>query len=348
MVEQISPPTSKIFRYGTDLAIAEENLVLGNWEEAERMAKEAMRIAETMEAEIGGNTTKYKNVFSAFANGILADALYHEGKFQESADAYRISLHQYEGAWQSTNTKTPETVEMVGATQLIASSLLDNEEDFDAALRTCQLALGLTEKLLAPDSREVAFALINLARAYMLAGDQTEAVEALLNRGINLIRYPQPWTMDAQLDPITREINYEAELMANNYLHKAMSLLGDLHTIRGNLDEAIRVYSDAADMVTTFWEEEGVTEPGSKDMVDILEKLSVLLFSKDDLKRAEDLSRRALWSLELRMGSPSQGAPDDTSELLQQTQDLKSLIANIHDTRRKEGEKAVRDDNASF
>ena len=80
----------------------------------------------------------------------------------------------------------------------------------------------------------------------------------------------------------------------------------------------------------------------------ILEKLSVLLFSKDDLKRAEDLSRRALWSLELRMGSPSQGAPDDTSELLQQTQDLKSLIANIHDTRRKEGEKAVRDDNASF
>jgi tetratricopeptide (TPR) repeat protein len=346
MVEQISPPTSKIFRYGTDLAIAEENLVLGNWEEAERMAKEAMRIAETMEAET--NTTKYKNVFSAFANGILADALYHEGKFQESADAYRISLHQYEGAWQSTNTKTPETVEMVGATQLIASSLLDNEEDFDAALRTCQLALGLTEKLLAPDSREVAFALINLARAYMLAGDQTEAVEALLNRGINLIRYPQPWTMDAQLDPITREINYEAELMSNNYLHKAMSLLGDLHTIRGNLDEAIRVYSDAADMVTTFWEEEGVTEPESKDMVDILEKLSVLLFSKDDLKRAEDLSRRALWSLELRMGSPSQGAPDDTSELLQQTQDLKSLIANIHDTRRKEGEKAVRDDNASF
>ena len=74
----------------------------------EKMAKEAMRIADSLDLpENGGNKTgSFKNVFSAFANGILADALYHEGKYQESADAYRISLHQYEGAWQATNQKT--------------------------------------------------------------------------------------------------------------------------------------------------------------------------------------------------------------------------------------------------
>lgn len=347
-----SPPASKIFRYGSDLAIAEENLVLGNWEEAEKMAKEAMRIADSLDLpENGGDKTgSFKNVFSAFANGILADALYHEGKYQESADAYRISLHQYEGAWQATNQKTPETVEMVGATQLIASSLLDNEEDFDAAVRTCQLALGLTEKLLAPDSREVAFALINLARAYALAGDTGESVEALLMKGIDLIRHPKPWALaDGEMDPLTREINYEAELMSNNYLHKAMSLLGDLHTIRGDLDDACRVYSEAADMVTTFWDRDEVSEPESEDMISILEKLSVLLFSRDDLKNAEDTARRALWSLELRLGtSLNEGERDDTSDLLQQTNDLKAFVENIHNTRRREQEQAVRDDNSSF
>ena len=137
--------------------------------------------------------------------------------------------------------------------------------------------------------------------------------------------------------------------MSNNYLHKAMSLLGDLHTIRGDLDDACRVYSEAADMVTTFWDREEVSEPESEDMISILEKLSVLLFSRDDLKRAEDTARRALWSLELRLGtSPNEGKRDDTSDLLQRTNDLKAFVENIHNTRRKEQEQAVRDDNSSF
>ena len=53
----MTPPSSKIFRYGSDVAIAEENLVLGNWAEAEKMAREAMKIAETMDAESGNNKT---------------------------------------------------------------------------------------------------------------------------------------------------------------------------------------------------------------------------------------------------------------------------------------------------
>lgn len=338
--------------------------MLGNWVEAEKMAREAMKIAETMDAESGGNKTpSFRNVFQAFANGILADALYHEGKYQEAADQYRVSLHQYEGAWQATNSRSPETVEMVGATQLIASSLLDNEDDYDAAVRTCQVALGLTSKLLAPDSREVAFALTNLARAYMLAGDASEAVEALLNRAIDLLKHPQPWTpQSAETDPLTREINYESELMATEYLYKAFSLLGDYHTISGNLDDAVKTYSDATDSPIPFWEDKAITEPESDDMIDILEKLSVLLFSRDQLKRSEDLARRALWSLELKLGSPyrewdtdgSQEATEDaeeagsTSDLLQQISDLKSLITSIHNKRRQEQEQTVRDDNAKW
>ena len=350
-----TPPTSKIFRYGSDVAIAEENLVLGNFKEAQKMAQEAVKIAEGLDNE----EHSFKNVFIAFADGLLADALYNEGSYQEAADHYRMSLSKYEAAWQAVNQRSPEALEMVGATQLIASSLLDNEVDYDAAVRTCQLALGMTEKLMAPDSKMIAFSLIDLGRAYMLAGDTGEGPESLLNRAITLIKHPNDWNVEDGGDAIGKQINYESELHSQEALCRAYSQLGDLHTIRGDLDKAIEVYSTAVNDAMTLMEaEHGITEPESTDMIDILEKLSVLCYSRDELKKAEDLSRRALWSLELRLGSleaaaeskknpaASEGENWDPADLKQQIMDLKTLIAQIHSKRREEQENAVRNENA--
>ena len=54
-----------------------------------------------------------------------------------------------------------------------------------------QVALGLTSKLLAP-ILEVAFALTNLARAYMLAGDSSELLKP--SKVVLALKHPQPWT----------------------------------------------------------------------------------------------------------------------------------------------------------
>ena len=70
---------SKVFKYGVDVAIAEENLVLGNFEDAIKMADEAIRMAESFsvgEGEDGSDGKKiesFKNVYKAYAQGILAD-----------------------------------------------------------------------------------------------------------------------------------------------------------------------------------------------------------------------------------------------------------------------------------
>ena len=145
---------SKLFKYGVDVAIAEENLVLGNVEEAIELADEAMRIAESFSVGYeehrsdGRKIKSWKNVYEAYAQGILADAKFKEGQYEAASELYRSALHRYEAAYQAITRTSPEALELIGSTQLIAASLLENKTDYDTAVKTCQLALGLTQKLM--------------------------------------------------------------------------------------------------------------------------------------------------------------------------------------------------------
>ena len=339
--------SSKVFKYGVDVAIAEENMILGNYEDAESMAEQAMNLADGFTTDDDEKIESFKNVYKAYAQGIMADAEYKEENYQAAADLYRSALHRYESAYQAISTRSPEALELIGSTQLIAASLLDNQTDYDAAVKTCQLALGLTKKLMPPDSREVAYGLINLAKAYLLSGDISEGPEALLSKAIELLGYnhDKVYTGESRLE---EEITFENEERSSQYLTRAYSLLGDLQLSRGELDQAVAVWRNAVMSRITFWEEEGVTEAENKDIIDILCKLSVLLFSRDELKPAEDFGRRALWSLELLNGKGfERGLPDaERKDIEQRVKDLKELITSIHDARRKEREAKVRDDNA--
>ena len=344
---------SKVFKYGVDVAIAEENMILGNYEDAEKMAQEAMRMAESFSTEGDDGSLKpgrdriesFKNVYKAFAQGILADAKLKEGHPEAAAELYRSALHRYEAAYQAMTLRSPEALELVGSTQLIAASLLDNETDYDAAVKTCQLALGLTKKLMPPDSREVAYALTNLAKAYLLSGDDSEGPEALLTKAIGLLRYHHGEVSRVSTEQETvfdEEITFENEERSASYLARAYSLLGDLHMARGNLDEAINVWNNFVKSKITFWEEEGVTETEDVDTIDILCKLSVLLFSKDQLMEAEGLARRALWSLELMAGRSNDFTEKQKEELALQISDLKNLLGSIANLKRQEDEAEVR------
>ena len=330
-------PDSNVFKYGVDVAIAEENIILGNYEDAVKMADEAIRMAECTKID------SFKNVYKAYAQGILADAKVKEGQHEAAAELYRSALHRYESAYQAMTTRSPEAIELVGSTQLIAASLVDNETDYDAAVNTCQLALGLTKKLMPPDSREVAYALTNLAKAYLLAGDLSEGPEALLQKAIGLLSYHHAngQLFSTQDSIYNEEVSFETEERITTYLARAYSLLGDLHMARSDLDTAIDVWSNCVNSKTTFWEEEGVTEPEDIDTIDILCKLSVLLFSKDNLRDAETCARRALWSLELISSHSDKFSDSQKQEVRVQIVDLKSLLGSIQELKRQENEAGV-------
>ena len=335
---------NKLFKYGVDVAIAEENLVLGNVEEAIELADEAMRMAESFSVGYeehrsdGRKIKSWKNVYKAYAQGILADAKFKEGQYEAASELYRSALHRYEAAYQAITRTSPEALELIGSTQLIAASLLENKTDYDTAVKTCQLALGLTQKLMPPNSREVAYALTNLAKAYIVSGDVSEGPEASSPKAIGLLRYHDK--NDQIISAEDEEITFENEQRGAEYLARACSYLGDLHVTRGNLDAAIDVWSNFVESKTTFWEEEGVTEPEGVDTIEILCKLSVLLFSKDRLQDAETHVRRALWSLEIIVGYSSDKS-DSKKQQESKISDLKCLLDKIHELKRYEDEARV-------
>ena len=72
-------PTKDIFAYGTDLALAEENLMLGNFQEAIKMAESALSVVE--KSDMPHNK---ESVFSAYAHGVVGDAEYKQKHYQVS------------------------------------------------------------------------------------------------------------------------------------------------------------------------------------------------------------------------------------------------------------------------
>jgi len=62
-------------------------------------------------------------IHHAFAQGIRGDANYKQGRFQAAADHYHEALKAYERHYRSDTG--PESIELVGATQLVAWNLLN-------------------------------------------------------------------------------------------------------------------------------------------------------------------------------------------------------------------------------
>ena len=171
-----------------------------------------------------------------------------------------------------------------------------------------------------------------------MSGDVSEGPEALLQKAIGLLHYHDK--NDQIISAEDEEITFENEQRGAEYLARACSYLGDLHVTRGNLDAAIDVWSNFVESKTTFWEEEGVTEPEGVDTIEILCKLSVLLFSKDRLQDAETHVRRALWSLEIIVGHSSDKS-DSKKQQESKISDLKCLLDKIHELKRYEDEARV-------
>lgn len=80
-------------QFGYDMALAEEHIAIGNYEDAQRLARDAMLLA--------GHSHQSNNIYSAYATGILGDALYAEGKFKESSEAYKESFEAYKRHYRS-------------------------------------------------------------------------------------------------------------------------------------------------------------------------------------------------------------------------------------------------------
>eukprot|EP01038_Epipyxis_sp_PR26KG_P005305 gene5305-7369_t len=165
----------EVSKYGIDTALAEEHISLGNYEEAIRLAKEAVSIAQ--------HTGESENIYEAYANGILADALYRIGSYQVAAEKYRQALSAYEHRFASE--KGPEMIELLGATELMAFTMV-NTNEYDDAIKACSVALGMTEKMLGPTTSDAADAIINLATAYMNNGDIGKGPEALYKRALEI------------------------------------------------------------------------------------------------------------------------------------------------------------------
>jgi tetratricopeptide (TPR) repeat protein len=128
---------SDVTDYGIRTALAEEHIALGNYEEALKLAKEAVDLAE--------HVREPDNIYTAYAEGIWADALFAMGSYKESANRYKEALRLYERHYRSSGS--PEAVELVGATQLVAWNFLSQRE-FEEAQQSWSLALGLTEHLM--------------------------------------------------------------------------------------------------------------------------------------------------------------------------------------------------------
>lgn len=125
-----------VSNYGMKTVLAEEEIAARNYDEAIKLAKEAVDLAK--------HVHEPNNIYAAYAEGIWAEALRSMGSFKESSQRYREALKMYERHYRSSTS--PEAVELVGATQMVAWNYL-SQRDFTNATRAWSSALSLTERL---------------------------------------------------------------------------------------------------------------------------------------------------------------------------------------------------------
>ena len=100
ILEQISEvERGKLFKadasnYGIYAILAQQHLALGNLEDAQRMAIEAIETAR--------KTKQCNNIYEAYAEGILGEILYRENRFNESALHSSRALKVYEHHYRTS------------------------------------------------------------------------------------------------------------------------------------------------------------------------------------------------------------------------------------------------------
>lgn len=169
------------------------------------------------------------NIYAAFAEGILAEALYREGHYREAADQYRDALRTYENHYQVP--RGPEEVELAGAMQVMAWTLL-SRKDYAAAKHACATALGLSSKLLGTNSIQTATNLANLGISLMNLGELYQP-EFYFKKAIRVFR------ANKKADNFD-EMNKNIGMIHLN--------LGNLYYLRGNDKLAAHEYSEMESM----------------------------------------------------------------------------------------------------
>lgn len=208
---------SEVSTFGISTALAEQHTQLGNFEDAKKLATEAKLIGE--------HTGQIDNIYAAYAEGILAEALYREGNYRESADKYRDALRIYERHYQVA--RGPEDVALTGAMEVLAWTLL-SRKDFAAAKQACSTALGMASKLLGGNSIQTATNLANLGVALMNLGELYQP-EFYFKKAIRVFAgHRKP--------PIIEEMNRNIGMIHLN--------LGNLYYLRGNDKLAAHEYSE--------------------------------------------------------------------------------------------------------
>ncbi len=269
--------------------MAEQHILLGNYEEAKKRAKEAI--------EIGDHTGKANNIYAAYAQGILADALYAEGDYPGAAYQYRGALRAYEHHFVASNG--PEAVELLGSLELVAWTLLSKRE-FEEAKVACATALGMSQQLLGPTHRTVAMNMLNLAESYMNTGDVSRGPEALLRKSIRVLE------------------GEESKLTVSDEKLKIMKYLGTAHQNLGNL---FYLRNDITNAEKEYEQVEALFSGGKyyiPEAAAALKNLAAIRWRKNEKLGAEQLLHQALYILNASDSfGPDHSQTRKVSEMLQ-------------------------------
>lgn len=185
---------------------------------------------------------------SAYAQGILGDALYKEGAFKEAAEHYHDALRAYERHYRTLNG--PESVELAGAAQIIAWDKLKSGK-FEDATVACETALGLTQRLLGVDSTDAALSMVNLATAYMNTGMFNRSVELLLKDALNIfLKKQDPRENASEAPDIATKIGHVYLVLGNFFLLQDPNYNIFLRVTIPCID---KLTSDSQEMLTRQW-----------------------------------------------------------------------------------------------
>lgn len=261
--------STEVVPFGLNIVLAEEHMAYGNFMEAEKLAQSAQAIAE--------HTMEPNNIYSAYAQGVYADALYHEGKYKESSEQYKEALKKYELCFRSR--RGPEEVENVAAMQLVAHKLL-GENKFPEAELACKKSLQMTADLVGPNNTDTAATMVNLATAYVLQGKIEHKAEPLLKKAIHIL---EENVKDCE--------NSEEFLSTAVTLAGALLVQASVHVLKDEEDNAFKLYEELEAMHAKGWW-------AGSEIADVFVSMAMIKWRAGKFRTAESILNRGVTRLE--------------------------------------------------
>ena len=172
-----------------------------------------------------------KNIYVAYAEGILGDILFSEGHYKEAASKFKSALNSYEAHYKISNG--PEEIEMIGASQLISWYFMNNKE-YDLAAKTIARELGEIVRVAGINSPDAADAMLRLGSAHLNNGT-LEAAEIFYKRA--LVLYEELYFLHPE--PDDEDVTFK-HLQALRLVYTG---LGNIYYLRGNDSLAEQFYS---------------------------------------------------------------------------------------------------------